>query len=59
MQAAPEQELQILKTAIPESAEIERMGLHRMPITAYAGGDLAAGAYRALWREVKQATWAD
>jgi cellulose biosynthesis protein BcsQ len=59
MQAAPEQELQILKTAIPESAEIERMGLHRMPITAYAGSDLAAGAYRALWREVKQATWAD
>jgi len=55
MQAAPEQELQILRSPIPESAEIERMGLHRMPISAYAASDLEAASYRALWREIKQA----
>lgn len=63
MEAAPRQEpdqeqerdLQILNAAIPQSTEIERMGLQRMPITAYAPQGLAAGAYRALWREVKQA----
>jgi cellulose biosynthesis protein BcsQ len=47
--------LQILRSPIPEIAEIERMGLHRMPITAYAGSEMAAASYRALWREVKQA----
>ena len=55
MQGAPEQELQILRSPIPEIADIERMGLHRMPITAYAAGELAAASYRALWREVTQA----
>lgn len=54
MQAAPEQDLQILRSPIPESADIERMGLHRMPITAYAASEIAAASYRALWREVKQ-----
>lgn len=54
MQGAPEHELQILRSSIPESAEVERMGLHRMPITAYAASDMAAACYRALWREVKQ-----
>ena len=55
IQAAPEQDLQILRSSIPEIAEIERMGLHRMPITAYAASEIAAAAYRALWREIKQA----
>ncbi len=55
MQSASEQALQILRSPIPEIAEIERMGLHRMPITAYAGSEIAANAYRALWLEVKQA----
>ncbi len=55
MQAAPGHDLQILTSSIPESAEIERMGLHRMPITAYAASEMAAASYRALWREVKQA----
>lgn len=55
MQGAPEQDLQILKSPIPETEEIERMGLHRMPITAYAASEIAAASYRALWREVKLA----
>lgn len=54
MQSASEQAPRILKSPIPEIAEIERMGLHRMPITAYAGSEIAANAYRALWLEVKQ-----
>jgi chromosome partitioning protein len=47
--------LQILRSPIPAIAEIERMGLHRMPITAYAASETAAASYRALWREVVQA----
>lgn len=53
MQDAPRQDLQILQSPIPEIDEIERMGLHRMPITAYAASEMAVGSYRALWREVK------
>jgi len=59
MQTAPEQELEILKTAVPEVAEIERMGLHRMPIAAYSGKATVAAAYRALWNEVKASLSAD
>jgi cellulose biosynthesis protein BcsQ len=55
MQAAPEHDLEILKTPIPELAEIERMGLHRMPLTAYSGAQTAAAPYRGLWHEVRAA----
>jgi len=43
----------VLETAIPASAEIERMGLRRDAVVAYAPRGKAASAYRALWEEVK------
>jgi chromosome partitioning protein len=43
-----------LKGSIPDCAEVERMGIHRMPLPAYAPGSQAAAAYRALWTEVCQ-----
>lgn len=54
MDSAPVDGLDILKTAIPDNPEIERMGLHRMPITAYAVDPEAVAAYRDLWREVAE-----
>ena len=43
-----------LKTSIPYSSTVEKMGVHRMPIEAYAPWSQAAKAYRALWAEVDQ-----
>jgi cellulose biosynthesis protein BcsQ len=45
----------ILATAIPYASEVERMGLHRMPLAAYAPSNAAAVAYDALWRELRRA----
>jgi len=41
-----------LKTAIPFSADVEKMGLHRMPLLAYSRASAAATAYRALCDEI-------
>lgn len=46
---------QILSARIPLAPEVERMGLHRMPLPAYAPSNVASGAYRALWDEVANA----
>jgi len=46
---------EMLPAAIPLAPEVERMGLHRMPLPAYAPSNAAAGAYRALWDEVATA----
>jgi chromosome partitioning protein len=41
-----------LETSIPYSSTVEQMGVHRMPLEAYAPWSRAAKAYRALWAEV-------
>jgi chromosome partitioning protein len=41
-----------LKSVIPLSAEIERMGIRREPVLRYAGQRSAANAYRALCQEM-------
>lgn len=43
----------VLATSIPRAPEVERMGLHRMPLPAYAPSDVAARAYQALWAELR------
>jgi cellulose biosynthesis protein BcsQ len=43
-----------LETAIPYSSTVEKMGVHRMPLGAYAPQSPAAQAYRALWAEVNE-----
>lgn len=42
-----------LATEIPYASEVERMGVHRMPLPAYAPANPVARAYGALWDEVK------
>jgi len=44
----------VLQTAIPASAEIERMGLEREVVAAFAPNGRACGAYEALWGDVKR-----
>jgi cellulose biosynthesis protein BcsQ len=43
-----------LKVTIPYSSTVERMGVHRMPLAAYAPRSRVAAAYRALWAEVSE-----
>jgi cellulose biosynthesis protein BcsQ len=45
-----------LKVHIPYASAVERMGVEREPLTAFAPRTAAAGAYRALWDAVDAAT---
>ena len=42
-----------LKTIIPFTVEVEKMGLHRKPILAFATNIAIAAAYRALFEEIE------
>lgn len=44
---------EVLETAIPAAADVERMGVHRTTVDAFAPRGRAAVAYRDLWAEVK------
>jgi cellulose biosynthesis protein BcsQ len=44
----------VLETAIPASAEIERMGAKREAVVSFAPHGKAAAAYGELWAEVRQ-----
>jgi chromosome partitioning protein len=43
----------VLQTAIPASAHIERMGAERTVLAQFAPRGPAAAAYEELWAEVK------
>ncbi|MGB5832204.1 MAG: ParA family protein [Thiohalocapsa sp.] len=45
----------IMRTSVPQAPEVERMGLHRMPLVAYAASNTASRAYRELWAELLEA----
>jgi chromosome partitioning protein len=42
---------QVAAAAIPAVSDVERMGVRRAPVVAYAPGSVAARAYTALWEE--------
>ena len=44
----------ILKTAIPYSSDVERMGLYEAPLVSYSTYSRAALAYHELWGELKK-----
>lgn len=48
---------ELLGTAVPSAAIIERMGLERAPVGVYAPSSPATRAYRALWAEVANGLW--
>jgi chromosome partitioning protein len=41
---------------IPYASAVERMGVERQPLTAFAPRTAVAGAYRALWDAIDAAT---
>lgn len=43
----------VLDAHIPNSSIIERMGIHRAPLFAFANSSRPADAYRSLWDEIK------
>ncbi len=43
----------VLSTTIPYASEVERMGLERRPVTAFAACSMAGRSYQALWTELK------
>ena len=55
MEQLPERYPDMLATSIPYASDVERMGVNRMPLLAYAPSNPASKAYRALWEEVKAA----
>jgi chromosome partitioning protein len=55
MEELPQRFPGMLAQAIPYLSEVERMGVQRAPIGWFAPASRAAGAYRVLWEEVKQA----
>ena len=54
LDSRPDTRVPLLSTVIPYHSEVERMGLHRAPVAAYAAKSPAATAYVALWREVAE-----
>jgi cellulose biosynthesis protein BcsQ len=55
MRDLPDSGLEPLRTAIPYSSEIERMGVHRAPVGHYAPRSTVALAYERLWEEIRAA----
>ncbi len=45
----------ILASSIPYASEVEKMGMYRAPLPAYAGRSRAAAAFESLWSEIKDA----
>ena len=54
MQSSELTDKQVLKTSIPYSADVEKMGLFREPLTHYRPASVAAKAYLSLWREIQE-----
>jgi cellulose biosynthesis protein BcsQ len=50
---AEHSEIPYLKTQIPYSAVIEKMGIHREPVSCYDRSSKAAKAFQALWKEIQ------
>lgn len=54
MQAPLDTRAQRLAAFVPYLSDIERMGVERAPVAAYAATSLAARAYQGLWRELSR-----
>ncbi len=53
VEVLPEERAGVLRCVIPSATEIERMGVNRAPVHAFASSSRAAAAYEDLWHEVK------
>jgi cellulose biosynthesis protein BcsQ len=53
MRELPDERGEVLEAQIPYASDVEKMGLHRLPVQAFAPNSSAASAYRALWMDVQ------
>jgi cellulose biosynthesis protein BcsQ len=53
MKNLPDKHGELLKTQIPYASDVEKMGIHRMPVQAFAPKSVAANSYQALWEEMQ------
>ncbi|MET0069884.1 MAG: AAA family ATPase [Candidatus Thiodiazotropha sp.] len=53
MQNFPDAHGELLKAQIPYASDVEKMGIHRMPVQAFSPNCFAASAYQALWMDVQ------
>jgi chromosome partitioning protein len=54
MASLPKGKKRFLKTTIPYSSVIERMGIERAPVDEFEPGSIAAKAFASLWAEIKK-----
>jgi len=54
MENLPKEKKRFLKTAIPYSSIVERMGVERAPVAEFGSASPAAQAFDALWNEIKK-----
>ncbi|MES9851675.1 MAG: AAA family ATPase [Candidatus Thiodiazotropha sp. LLP2] len=54
MKNLPDKHGELLKAQIPYASDVEKMGIHRMPVQAFAPKCMAASSYQALWMEVQR-----
>ncbi|KAA3610341.1 MAG: ParA family protein [Calditrichaeota bacterium] len=50
----PKEKKRFLKTTIPYSSIVERMGVERAPVNEFNPGSAAAQAFKSLWEEIKK-----
>ena len=48
----------LLKSYIPYASEVERMGVHRAPLTVFAARSRAAECYTSMWDELRSLIYA-
>ena len=48
---------QLLATAVPSVATVERMGIERAPLGSFAPTTRGAVAFRELWAEIATRVW--
>ncbi|MCG7872543.1 MAG: AAA family ATPase [Candidatus Thiodiazotropha lotti] len=54
MKNLPDEHGELLKAQIPYASDVEKMGIHRMPVQAFAPKSIAASCYQALWLEMQR-----
>ncbi|MCU7844076.1 MAG: AAA family ATPase [Candidatus Thiodiazotropha sp. (ex Monitilora ramsayi)] len=54
MRDLPDQRGELLRAQIPYASDVEKMGIHRMPVEGFAPNSFAASAYQALWMDVQE-----
>jgi hypothetical protein len=43
----------VMKSFIPYASEVERMGVHRAPVSVFASRSRAAKSYSEMWDEIR------